>query len=124
MSIQRSGRATSLDIDEIHDNTSQELISITADKLKLILIENLEQVKSTGAWQMPLSLLITIVLVFCSAEFKLALGVSADTWRAVFSIGGVACLIWLIVCLFKPRKSKTLDEVISVIKNKTKSTVG
>lgn len=105
-------------IDEIHSNTSQELIEITSDKLKLILKENLDSIESTNAWQMPLSLLIAIVLVFCSASFKNALGLSADTWCAVFFISGCLCALWLIITLFKIKKSQTLDDLMSIIKNK------
>ena len=120
MTVQKSGKSTSLDIDEIHDNTSQELISITADKLKLILIEHLGKIQSAQAWQAPLSLVVAIVLVFCSAEFKSAFGLSADTWRAAFFLSGVGCLIWLIVCLIKFKESRTIDDVLSIIKNKQK----
>jgi len=105
-------------IDEIHSNTSQELIEITSDKLKLILKEHIDNIERTKAWQMPLSLLVAIVLVFCSASFKAALGLSADTWCAVFFLSGILCALWLVIVLFKIKKSPTLDDVMSIIKNK------
>ena len=117
MTIQKAGKNTSLDIDVIHDNTSQELISITDDKLRLILIDHLAKVDTSKAWQAPLGLVITIILVFCTAEFK-AFGLSADTWQAAFFLSGIACLIWLIVCLVRIRNSRTIDDVMAVIKNK------
>lgn len=105
----------------MHDNTYQELIFINADRLKLILIEHLENVKNRSAWQAPFGLVITIVLVFCSSDFKTAFGLSADTWRATFLLGGGACLAWLIISLLRIKKSITLDDVIAVVKNKPKS---
>lgn len=116
MSIQKSGK--NIDITDVHVNTSQELISITADKLKLILLEHLSQIEINKAWQMPLSLFVTIVLVFCSAEFKPAFGIPADTWRAIFIIGGVVCFIWVSVCLFRIKRGITVDDVIDAIKNR------
>jgi hypothetical protein len=107
-----------INITEIHDNTSQELISITVDKLKLILIQYLACIKQNDSWQMPLSLIVTIVLVFCSAEFKPAFGLSADTWCAIFVISGFGCAVWFFVTLFRLKKSMSVDDVIGVIKNK------
>lgn len=119
MTIQRSGKTSSVDITAMHDNTSQEIVTITVDKLKLILIEHLSRIESNKAWQTPLSLIVTIILVFCSAEFKKALGISADSWLAIFFLGGVGCCVWLVVCLFRLNKSITPDDVIATIKTKT-----
>jgi len=114
--VQKSGK--NLNITETHDNTSQELISITGDKLKLILLQNLSLIESNKAWQMPLSLLLTIILVFCSADFKDAFNLSKNVWSAIFIISGLVCAIWLIACLYKLKKNITVDELIDVIKNK------
>lgn len=110
---------TSVDIDEIHENTTTQLITITADKLKLILLNHLEKVESAKVWQAPLGIVITIVLVFCSSTFKEAFSVPADSWRAIFLIGGVMALTWLLISLWRIRKSVTIDDVIDVIKNKS-----
>lgn len=107
-------------VDTVHNNTSLELISITADKLKLILIEHLKCVENKKAWQNPLSILLTIILVFCSAEFKPAFGIPASTWQAVFIIAGIGSTIWLGTTLFSIRKNTlSLDDVLSIIKNRT-----
>ncbi|OIQ89763.1 hypothetical protein GALL_283270 [mine drainage metagenome] len=116
MIVPKSGN--NIGITEIHENTSQELISITGDKLKLILLQNLSLIESNKAWQMPLSLLLTIILVFCSADFKDAFGLQKNVWSAIFIISSIICAIWLIVCLFKLKKSITVDGVIDLIKNK------
>jgi hypothetical protein len=122
MTIKEYGGQKSIAIDEIHDNTSQELIYINDDKLKLILIEHLAKVENGKAWLTPFGLLLTVILVFCSADFKLAFGIPADTWRAVFIIVGLICLLWLIYCLSKMGKSQTLDDVIKIVKNKSNPT--
>lgn len=107
-----------ISVEEIHDNTSQQLISITSDKLKLALIDHLDCVAKKNAWHMPLSLLVGVVVVFCSSTFKSAFGLSADTWSAIFVLFGGGCLLWFLVCLSKLRNSRTLDELIEIIKNR------
>lgn len=119
MIVPKNGMSSSVDIVEIHNNTSQHVISITEDRLRLILLDYFTKMESNKGWQVPFGLLVTIVLVFCSAEFKQAFGFSASTWTAVFLIGGVACVVWLLICLFKLHKAPTLDRVIASIKNKT-----
>lgn len=109
---------TVANVEEIHNNTSQEVITITADKLKLALMGHLDNVSKKNEWHMPLSLLIGVVLVFCSAEFKSAFGLSADSWAAIFVIFGAGCACWLLLSLIRIRRSSTLEELIQIIKNK------
>ncbi|MFH2134187.1 MAG: hypothetical protein ABII81_03290 [Pseudomonadota bacterium] len=117
--ITRAG-ATTIKVDQVHDNTYQEVIVINEDKLKLILIEHLSQVEIAKSWQMPASLITTIVLVFCTTEFNKAfLGMPAATWLAIFAICLAACVTWLIICLTKLKKGKTIDDVVTCIKNMT-----
>jgi len=119
MTVQVNRNKTSVNIETVHDNTSQELINITDDKLKLILKEHLEDVESEKAWQMPFGLGITIIIVFCTADFKSAFSMPADTWRAVFLILGVGCLVWLVFSIVKRKLSKSLDDLMDIIKNKS-----
>jgi len=65
-------------VDEIHDNTSTQLVTITIDKLKLIQIEHLQKIEDSKSWHTPLSLVITLSLVFCSSQFKDAFGIKVD----------------------------------------------
>lgn len=108
----------SISITEIHDNTDQQVISITSDKLKLALMEHLDCVEKTNSWHMPLSLFIGVVIVFCSSTFNRAFGLAAETWSAVFLLFGGGCLIWLVSSLVRMRKARSLDELIEIIKNK------
>ena len=119
MTIPKSGRNTGVEIIESHDNTSQETIRITSDRLKLILIENLQLIESNRTWPVPLSFLLAIILVFCSADFKDFFYLTAASWTAVFLIGGVASVLWFLRCLFRLSKSPTIDDIIALTKNKT-----
>lgn len=114
----RSSIRKVVSVDQIHDNTSQEVISITTDKLRLALIYHLACVEKQDSWHMPLSFLVVIIVVFCSSTFKVAFGLSADTWQALFLMFGLICVFWLVRNLIRLRKSPTLEELIQIIKNK------
>lgn len=105
-------------VEEIHSNVSQELIEITTDKLKILLTEHLGYVNSNKDWIAPASLLVTIVLVFCTTSFKDALGINMAVWEAAFMLAGVGCLVWLCISLFKIHRSITIDALLDKIKNK------
>lgn len=105
-------------IQQIHDNISQEVITITADKLKLALLSHMECLAKKDAWHMPLSLLVGVIVVFCSSNFKAAFGITADTWAAMFIMFGLACFLWLMRSLVRMRKAVSLETLLEVIKNK------
>ena len=114
----RRKQITSVGVDEIHENTSTELITITSDKLKIIIMEYLSKVESSKSWQTPLGIVITIVLVFVSSEFKDAFNIPAATWRAIFFIAAIISVVWLIFSLAKIKSSLMISDVLDIIKNK------
>lgn len=105
-------------VQQVHDNISQEVITITADKLELALLNHMECLAKRDAWQMPLSLLVGVVVVFCSSNFKLAFGIAADTWAAMFIMFGAACFLWLLRSLYNLKKAVSVKTLIEIIKNK------
>lgn len=109
---------TVANVEQIHNNTSQEVITITTDKLRLALISHLDCVEKRDAWQMPLSLLVGVIVVFCSSSFKDALGLPAATWQAIFLLFGAGCFIWFLASLRKLKNSTSLDQLIHTIQNK------
>lgn len=111
-------RALKQEFDEVHDNTSTSLINITVDKLKLILSNHLECLGRKSAWQVPLSIFLTIAIVFATAEFKDSLGLSKNTWEAMFLMSGVLSLVWLIYSVAKYKSSLTVDELVNKIIDK------
>lgn len=115
--IDSENRFTTVVVNEVHTNVSQEIIEITADKLTIILSNHLSCLERSREWHTPLSLLLTIVLVLITAKFETAIGVSADTWYAIFIIGSGLCLLWLVSALFKISKVITVAELMKIIKN-------
>jgi hypothetical protein len=103
-------------ITKIYNNTSQEIINTTSDRLRINLTNHLSRLEINKAWQTPFGLFVTIILVFCTADFKAAFGLSKDTWNAIFVIGAAASFVWLVVCVLKVNKSVTVDDVIEAIR--------
>lgn len=114
----RSSYTSVVNVDQIHNNTSQEVIHITADKLKLALMGYLDCLAKKNAWHVPLSLFASAVVVFFTSTFKDFLGVKADQLQVGFFIFAVGCLIWLVRAVYGARKSMSVEELIEVIKNK------
>ena len=116
---QRSRKISqSVPVQQVHDNISQEIITITADRLELALLNHMECLAKRDAWQMPLSLLVGVVVVFCSSNFKLAFGITADTWAAMFIMFGVGCFLWLLCSLYNLKKAISVKALIEIIINK------
>lgn len=105
-------------VDEIHSNVSPEILEITLDKLKIVLLENQDSLRKNTEWQTPLALLVTIITVFVTANFKSVLFLSSDTWAAIFVISGFISFIWLVKSLLNRTSQLTVDELIDCMKKK------
>ncbi|WLE97247.1 MAG: hypothetical protein QTN59_00120 [Candidatus Electrothrix communis] len=106
-----------LTVTQVHSNVDQEVIEITEDKLSLILKDYVQDISSRKEWVSPFSVLLTIAILQCTANFKDRFGIPADTWNALFIFTGMASLIWLIIVLVKMKKAVSIDELLKTIKN-------
>jgi predicted Na+-dependent transporter len=104
------------DSSKVYFNLGQEIIISTDDKIRLCLIEHLSRMEKRKAWIAPLGILLTIIIVFPTTTFKEFLSLSADTWKAIFIIGGLLSAVWLIRSLWEARISSSLDDVVKSIK--------
>ena len=112
-----NGRYVRATISQVHNNTDQELIQITDDKLRLILSEHLSAMERTKDWIAPLGVLLSVIGVFVSAEFKDALLLKAAVWQAIFILIGISSTIWLVKCLIDRYRCPSMEDVIVTIKN-------
>ena len=103
---------------KIHKNLTQDVIMTTQDKLRLALIAHRDVLSSKREWisagSLALSLLSTILLT----TFQDKLGLSADTWRALYGLFFALAMVWLInslVSLVKNRKRREIDYLIKEI---------
>jgi hypothetical protein len=113
----RRTKYNTVEVEKVHNNVGQEIIEITEDRLRLILNAHLEVMISRSAWQAPLTMFLTILIVICTAEFKVAWGLSKDTWNAIFVILLFLSILWLGCTLIKMKKSQYVEDILKVAKN-------
>lgn len=111
-------RINRVEVHEVHSNLTAEVIEITSEKLELILRAHLSCLDRESSWHAPLGILITIILVLLTTDFKATFGLSADTWNAVFIISGALTIAWLIKTLLNKNKSLSIEQLLDKVKNK------
>jgi hypothetical protein len=107
-----------IEVTDIHENTSQEVIRITVDRLRLVLVEHKDGFERKKEWHTPLGMFVTLILVFITSSFKSALGFTADTWAAVFLILLAVSAAWLIRSAIVAYRSPSMDEIVSKMKKR------
>ena len=100
-----------------HQNTDQEVVVITIDKLRLVIHEHRSCLQDSKEWQAPAGILLSLITTFFTADFKLFLNVSADTWRAVYMIATGLIILWLLRSLGSLRNRKSIEDLFHHIKN-------
>jgi uncharacterized membrane protein len=103
----------------VHSNVSQEVIEITSDKPTLILTKHVDSLEKNKEWQLPLSLIVTILLVLSTTNFKASFGVSEDTWASIFILSCGISTLWLLRTLWHKKKGMTVEDILKAVKNKT-----
>ena len=89
-----------------YQNTTQEIIAINEDKLRLILKDYEDGIKVNTDWQTPLGLFVTILTTLLTADFHDFLGLAKAVWQAIFVLVLVFSLYLLItrICKYIIRK--------------------
>jgi hypothetical protein len=107
-------------IDQVRSNTKSDLIEITEDKLENILLKHLSKTSKTNSWITPLTLFLTILTIFLTADFKDFAGIEKATWKAVFLVALISSFIWSIITgigAIKNSKKSSIAFLIKEIKN-------
>ncbi|HBL39793.1 TPA: hypothetical protein DDZ10_03940 [Candidatus Uhrbacteria bacterium] len=99
----------------VHINVGQDFIYTTDDKIRLCLMRYLKGLEQGRSWETPLGLFLTIVLTMLTTDFK-DYYLSKYTWQAVFIIGLVGSLVWLLISTVKALRAYTVDNVLAEIK--------
>ena len=106
-----------VNIENIHINTAQNIIVTTEDKIRLHLLDHLNIMERKKEWITPSSLLITIIAVLITANFKDFL-LKSETWKLVFIICGVVSFVWLAKSLIFAFRKYNVEDFIEELKNK------
>jgi len=104
-------------VSDEYECTSQVIIHITEDKLRLCLIENCSKMEKRRSWVAPFGIFVTILFTLVTSDFK-DFGLSADTWRAIFVLTALISFIWFAYSCYQGRKSVKIEEIIHDLKEK------
>ncbi len=115
----KSGSFTekTIEVKTVYNNLTQEIIQITVDKLKLVLTEHLKNLENKNNWVTPLSILLTLLLVFATTNFKEALTIKSYTWEAFFLMASLLTFLWLCYAIYKAFKSKSIKDIVECLKS-------
>ncbi len=94
------------------ENLDNEILIISTQKLKSVLFEAKSSLGRKDLWITPLILLITLIGLFVTTEFKQFI-VPADTWRAFFIMLSLLSVLWLIWAVCRSLKSRKVDEILN-----------
>lgn len=107
----------------VYPSFSQEFIITTSDKLRLSLVEFQEASKARTDWITPFGILLALVSTLVAADFKDFLGMTPDTWQAIFISGSVICFLWLLWAVYQAiryHSKSNIDYVIQAVKRSGK----
>lgn len=103
----------------VFDNLDQNIIKITEDKMRLILIKYDNKIEDKKSWIAPLGIFITLFLIPLTTEkFKNVFFVSASIWQAGCYIAMAIVFVWLIHSIIKiwSGREVTIDSIIDELK--------
>ena len=106
----------------VYQNTAQDCIVTTRDKIELVLIKTEKALSAKNSWMTPLGLVITCIVALASADFKNYI-LSSSEWKALFVLTTIVCCFWLCRALsiaWKNRKKGNIDDIINQIISETK----
>ena len=108
-----------METSEFFDNTSQEFIQTTADKLRLCLIEHKDILKAQSDWIAPLGILLALLTSVITSDYNDFLGIAGATWET-FHLGAMmACSVWLLrsgVRAYRLRGKGDIEQIINSLK--------
>ena len=100
----------------IHENLSQDIVVISTDRVKLILIEHHRVFKKKYDWMGPVGIFLTVLTTVLTADFKVSkFGIPAQMWQGIFLLAGFISLIWSLVVIINAiicRNEATVEEFV------------
>lgn len=122
MSTQGHVQPNQITVSAIHSNTELTLIQITEDKLRLVLTDHLSSVEAKRRWHVPLGVLLALIPMFLTSDFKDFANVEKSAWKAFFMFVTLGALAWLVMTIRGAFKSCTLDQLVEKVKNISRTT--
>lgn len=92
-----------------------EVISISRDRLSLVVTRFMQMRKEAGDWTAPLGIALSLLVLLPLTKFQERLGISAQQWQTVFVLAAAVSTVWFIVAVIRsiraPRAADLLREI-------------
>ncbi len=110
--------STRIDVGTISQNTTQHIIAITEDRLKLRLREYEDRIKGKSDLLAPLGVALSLVATCTTATFTSVLGLSSVVVEAAFKMSMVGAIVWTAVACWKTLRAgdTSIDYLIREIR--------
>lgn len=99
----RDAQATVFQRTVYYDNTDQEIIQITSEKLRGILRDFEQTVGLRDAWHAPCAMWLSLLFILPTTEFH-DFGLAAPTWTAIYWIAATAVTAWFFLAVRQRRR--------------------
>jgi len=109
-------------VGDFYDNTQSNVIRITDDKLKVILMENKQSLSGSTDFLAPTTLLLSLILTYCTTDFREFLKVSAAVWQGFYFFLTLGTIAWLVIVLRKIKQSISVDQLIELVRKQKQPT--
>lgn len=110
------GAAASVVVTRHVENTDQQTVTITDDRLMLLLKDHLDRISAANAWHAPLGTSLALVLCQLSTEPKEWL-LSRYQWDVILAASTIVSLAWLVYTIVRTQKAQTLEALLAEIKH-------
>lgn len=99
------------------ENVKTDLIIISEDKLRNKLNSHVPRIEEGNSWKGMLTTFISLVATVYACQFEDKLGIKAATWAALYIIGIIITLMFLIKSIFNYLGKSDVDSIICDIKD-------
>lgn len=102
-----------------YSNVDQHFITITEDKVDIILRDHLKEIKAKTAWETPLGILVSLIIALTTVDkFKNAFYIPATSWQTIIYLAGAISLVWLLYSFVNGYKNRrtSIKSIIEAMK--------
>jgi hypothetical protein len=116
LEIRNSDFVQKVDVQKHHFNIDQTLLTITEDKIRIVLTEEREALRGRLDWVEPLALVVALSSALVATDFQDKYGLPSSGWETIFWIATIASAIWFAytvrLSLRRPSPNKAVDQVL------------
>lgn len=105
---------------QVYNNTGQQLIMITEDKMRLCLIRYVQKLDKKTEWQAPFGIFLAVITTKLTSDFHDFFSIKAAVWEAIFLVLGLLSFFWFCLSLKHVCCSVSIEDIMADLKVNSK----